>query len=198
MDNPERAHGEEAYDTAINALFELVKGNTATDTSINSVLASLFSEALTAPHQQILIDNLSTRYSYDIRGILSNPAAGEPNNEKKDIKHQKAHLVSSVTGLLVASEYSRLTNNQREALLPRAAAFIKGQGLQADEILQPDILQYVALDADRASVGDNPEERQKRAYFVLDIAIESTLFFAKKRRQLRRNFNRMSKRVGPS
>lgn len=188
------------YESSVDEFYIILKRKTATQNHIAMALAGLLSEA-TRPdtNRQRYIDNWSQRYEYDAEGILIDAGAGQDfeteedaivaGDNEADITATKLDLLSDVTAFLVGSEYSTLSFGQREALLNRAEGFFKAVEMDGimDEILGNALAPYVALDVERAALGDDTAARVRRGRYVLDNLSRRALLRGPRERNLRRN-----------
>jgi hypothetical protein len=200
---PEQPHAPEAktpFDTSVDEFYDVLNRNTASRTHIAIALASLLEESTTsAINRERYITNWSERYEYDIEGILIDAGAGgdsadedeasEEIDDMADILSRKLELLSDVTAFLVGSESSTLNFIQREVLLDRAEKFFIAQQMDGvlGDVLGNALAPYVALDAERAALGDDTEARVRRGRYVLNNLGRRSLLQRKRERGLRRN-----------
>lgn len=176
-----------AYETALADFFALLNRGAASESTIRLSLGVLFQHSVqtTPQHLEKLLAGLSERFTYDTEGILLTGPANE--GDPDDVQSQKAQLLGAVTGLLVASEYSMLTFNQRDSLLCQATDLAENLGTAGLDLLGEDMLMHIGREAELAELFAD-RERSRRGRFVLDIVHKYGLINNKIRHTYRSRF----------
>ncbi len=153
----------------LGEFYSLLNREDGPPTAVRLAVGQLLNATIyTAPaHLEKTIDRLSDLH-FDSEGILA--------DEHDDNVYLKAQLHARVMGMLVASEFSRLTNDQRDQLLGTAQAYAKKLKPHGKRALSNSLLRYIAHDAEWALNGDPATPlRRQRGKFVLNIGFRHGL-----------------------
>lgn len=173
------------YERSVDNFFGMLRNSSVSQSGIKIAVAGLLDHA-TSPvvDRQKYLDNWAERYEFDIDGILvdaGGPAEIDENGRAYEddndyILVQKIRLLSDIAAFVVGSEYSTLSETQKGGFLDRVDTYLDRHWPEFDDKALARSLRYavgeamapyVALDAERAGMGDRREDRLARGTFVL-------------------------------